>query len=982
MKKYLLLFFALFSQLLLHAAGNDECANATTIIPGFSCDYTIGTFSGMSMNGATPSCATESLQDVWYKFTATDATMSISLNAVPGLNHGFEIIQGGCNGTILACVSTYITGYGENYFNNNFVPGQEYYVRVFNATAQLSASNFAICVQKYTSPENDTCANATPLTPGYDCSYTYGTFSGAMMNGAIPSCGSEALQDVWYKFTATDATMSISLSSQNGLNHGFEIIQGGCNGTVLKCVNTYIAGNGEFYINNNFIVGQEYYVRVFNATAQLSTLNFGICIQRYPSPGNDTCTNATPLTPGYDCNYTYGTFSGAMMNGTTPSCGSEALQDVWYKFTATDATMSIALSSNAGLNPGFEIIQGGCNGTVFQCVNTYIVGYSEFYINNNFVVGQEYHVRVFNDIAQLSTLNFGICVQRYPSPVNDTCTNATPLTPGYDCNYTYGTFSGAMMNGGTPSCGNAAIQDIWYKFTATDATMSIALSSQTGLNHGFEIIQGGCNGTVLQCVNTYIVGNSEFYINNNFVAGQEYYVRVFNDIAQLSLLNFGICIQRYPSPPNDICANATELTPGNTCNYTYGTFSGAMMNGATPSCGTAAVQDIWYKFTATDSTMGITLSSNAGLNQGFEIIQGGCNAAVLQCVNTYIIGIGENYTNNNFVTGQEYYIRIFNDIPRLSTLNFGICLTGPAPTLCTPSVAITASKSNICNGETVVFNAISNNGGNAPSYQWKVNGNNVGTNSATFTTNTLTNNSVVSCVLTSNAACASPLTATSNSIVITTMAPVVPVFSQIAPICPGDPLLLPGTSANGVSGMWTPAANNIATTLYTFIPSSAQCAENTTMTIVVKSVNTATTTQGNTITASAAGATYQWVNCSSAQPISGATNATYTATQDGSYAVMVTQNGCTATSACVTIATLGTDTFSNNKWNMYPNPATHQLFINLNEATEIAIIDMTGKIIHHQILKAGKNAVDISLLTSGMYIIKSASGVNAKFIKK
>ncbi len=48
-----------------------------------------------------------------------------------------------------------------------------------------------------------------------------------------------------------------------------------------------------------------------------------------------------------------------------------------------------------------------------------------------------------------------------------------------------------------------------------------------------------------------------------------------------------------------------------------------------------------------------------------------------------------------------------------------------------------------------------------------MNGANVGTNSATYTTTTLTNGAVVNCVMTSSSSCASPTTATSNSITMT-----------------------------------------------------------------------------------------------------------------------------------------------------------------------------------------------------------------------
>lgn len=61
-----------------------------------------------------------------------------------------------------------------------------------------------------------------------------------------------------------------------------------------------------------------------------------------------------------------------------------------------------------------------------------------------------------------------------------------------------------------------------------------------------------------------------------------------------------------------------------------------------------------------------------------------------------------------------------------------------------------------------------------------------------------------------------------------------PNFTQILPICPGVTLnALPNTSTNGITGTWSPAINNTATTTYTFTPTSGQCAISTTMTIEV-----------------------------------------------------------------------------------------------------------------------------------------------------
>src|SRR4029077_14693433 len=81
----------------------------------------------------------------------------------------------------------------------------------------------------------------------------------------------------------------------------------------------------------------------------------------------------------------------------------------------------------------------------------------------------------------------------------------------------------------------------------------------------------------------------------------------------------------------------------------------------------------------------------------------------------------------------------------------------------TPSVSIAANPgTTICGGATVSFTATPTNGG-TPSYQWKKNSVNVGTNSAIYTYNGLANGDVITCVMTSNATCVSPTTATSNT---------------------------------------------------------------------------------------------------------------------------------------------------------------------------------------------------------------------------
>ncbi|PBQ31872.1 hypothetical protein CNR22_08845 [Sphingobacteriaceae bacterium] len=86
-----------------------------------------------------------------------------------------------------------------------------------------------------------------------------------------------------------------------------------------------------------------------------------------------------------------------------------------------------------------------------------------------------------------------------------------------------------------------------------------------------------------------------------------------------------------------------------------------------------------------------------------------------------------------------------------------------------PALSISQISGNnpICAGSPATFSATAINGGTSPVYQWKVNGTNVGTNTSTFSSTSLSNGAVVSCILTSNFTCATPSTATSSAITMT-----------------------------------------------------------------------------------------------------------------------------------------------------------------------------------------------------------------------
>ncbi|MBP2282906.1 hypothetical protein H4V97_001224 [Flavobacterium sp. CG_23.5] len=95
-------------------------------------------------------------------------------------------------------------------------------------------------------------------------------------------------------------------------------------------------------------------------------------------------------------------------------------------------------------------------------------------------------------------------------------------------------------------------------------------------------------------------------------------------------------------------------------------------------------------------------------------------------------------------------------------------LTMTVNTLLVPSVTISATQTTFCIGTAVTFNVDNlNNGGLNPTYQWRINGIPVGANSASFTSNALSNNDNITLDVTSSATCPSPSMVTSNAIQVT-----------------------------------------------------------------------------------------------------------------------------------------------------------------------------------------------------------------------
>ncbi len=170
------------------------------------------------------------------------------------------------------------------------------------------------------------------------------------------------------------------------------------------------------------------------------------------------------------------------------------------------------------------------------------------------------------------------------------------------------------------------------------------------------------------------------------------------------------------------------------------------------------------------------------------------------------------------------------------------------------SVAITAAPSNVvCSGTIVTFTATAINPGTAATYQWKINGNNAGSNSTTFSCDSLSTGDTIVCKLTSNLSCTLNNPAYSNEIVMDVIEyPVADAGTDTTytgtPISIGSSLNGPGTISwlpdTGLNNdtIAEPLASPATTKTYTLTIDNKGCTSTDTITVTFGGVHISGTT--------------------------------------------------------------------------------------------------------------------------------------------
>lgn len=161
-------------------------------------------------------------------------------------------------------------------------------------------------------------------------------------------------------------------------------------------------------------------------------------------------------------------------------------------------------------------------------------------------------------------------------------------------------------------------------------------------------------------------------------------------------------------------------------------------------------------------------------------------------------------------------------------------------------------------------------------------------------------------------------------------------------------------------------------------------------------VNTALTIQGpvnvsvtqNDISLSSLNTTathYQWVDCANQYAVlNGQTAKTFTATTNGSYAVIVTEQVCKDTSACFTIVSVSIDAHAlRDPFSLYPNPSPGKVTIESGIAGtfQVRLFDVTGRLIQTETISELKKELDYSQQETGIYFLEVSRGDKVSRIK-
>lgn len=256
----------------------------------------------------------------------------------------------------------------------------------------------------------------------------------------------------------------------------------------------------------------------------------------------------------------------------------------------------------------------------------------------------------------------------------------------------------------------------------------------------------------------------------------------------------------------------------------------------------------------------------------------------------------------------------------------GACLNDPMTALKTSdcsgasvkasvSITITGGSNPACNGASLTYTASAINGGSSPSFQWRINGNDIGSNSSTFTSSSIKDGEKITCIMTSSMPGVNGSPATSNEITMF-------MYTK-----PEQPKVIPAGQ--------------------------------------------------DSIASSLSGAAYQWyynnlLTSSSSKKIKPALAGNYAVR-------IIDNNGCTSEmSEDYLYPSVGLgENYEDFSFTVYPNPSPGTFMIKIDgieEEAEITVTSLSGKEVYRSRFSKRNRGLNLSAYQAGVYFLQVKTG--------
>lgn len=175
-----------------------------------------------------------------------------------------------------------------------------------------------------------------------------------------------------------------------------------------------------------------------------------------------------------------------------------------------------------------------------------------------------------------------------------------------------------------------------------------------------------------------------------------------------------------------------------------------------------------------------------------------------------------------------------------------------------------------------------------------------------------------------------------------------------------------------IDGLTYNSSNNSAVYVLT---NATGCDSVVTLNLTIPVVDVSIASNLTVLTANQENASYQWLDCNNGMtPIPNENGQSFNAQSNGSYAVEITYDNCTDTSACELVSQVGTEDFTKHKVSIYPNPTNGEFKVLFGMSASnvlYTIYSAEGRVIQQGKLVSGDELnLDLSKESMGIYFLK------------